>query len=179
MLLVASTAATVLLVLLLGGAWWTALRAGTDGVSTHALLWLVLAAVCGFICVGKVFSPQYFLWLLPPAVAGLAVLDGSRRGLVRWTAVLVAAMALTHAFFPYLYHALLRHGPLTPLAQASGLRTSVALAARWVVRSCSASRRAPVNQTITVSTTPCPLKPPPPQCFLSSSPSMPCRPSNW
>jgi hypothetical protein len=67
-------------------------------------VWLVLTAVTGFVVVGKVLSPQYLLWLLPVAVAGLAVADS--RALRRWTAGLLLACGLTQVVFPLSYGAI-------------------------------------------------------------------------
>ena len=50
---------------------------------------------------GKVLSPQYLLWLLPAAAAGLAVADS--RLLRRWTAGLLLAAGLTQVVFPAYY----------------------------------------------------------------------------
>jgi hypothetical protein len=55
------------------------------------------AAVCAFIALGKVLSPQYLVWLLP-----LVPLVRGRRG-VAAGALLLLAMALTQAWFPYRY----------------------------------------------------------------------------
>jgi hypothetical protein len=55
------------------------------------------ASVCAFIAFGKVFSPQYLVWLLP-----LVALMRGRRGTVAG-ASLVLAMVLTQLWFPYRY----------------------------------------------------------------------------
>ena len=55
------------------------------------------ASVCAFIAFGKVFSPQYLVWLLP-----LVALMRGRRGIVAG-ASLVLAMVLTQLWFPYRY----------------------------------------------------------------------------
>jgi 4-amino-4-deoxy-L-arabinose transferase-like glycosyltransferase len=55
------------------------------------------AAVAAYIAFGRVFSPQYLVWLVPlvPLVAG-------RRGL-RASALLLAVLGLTQVFEPYRY----------------------------------------------------------------------------
>lgn len=55
------------------------------------------AAVCAFVALGKVFSPQFLVWLvaLVPLVAG-------RRG-VRCTVLLALAAVLTQLWFPFRY----------------------------------------------------------------------------
>ena len=55
------------------------------------------AAVCAFIAFGKVFSPQFLIWLIP-----LVPLVGGRRGLVA-AGLLAGALALTQLWFPYRY----------------------------------------------------------------------------
>ena len=83
LLLQVSTGLTVLLALLLLGTW-VVLFVRRRPLPAAGLVWLTLAAVTGFVAT-KVFSPQYMLWVLPPAAAGLVVLGKSRR-LVVWTA---------------------------------------------------------------------------------------------
>lgn len=61
------------------------------------LLRFAAAAVCAFVALGKVLSPQYLGWLLP-----LVPLVRGRRGLAAG-GLLVLAMALTQAWFPYRY----------------------------------------------------------------------------
>jgi uncharacterized membrane protein len=55
------------------------------------------AAVCAFVVFGKVFSPQYLIWLVP-----LVPLVGGRRGLAA-LGFLVAALVATQVYFPARY----------------------------------------------------------------------------
>ena len=55
------------------------------------------AAVCAFVALGKVLSPQFLIWLIP-----LVPLVRGRRGLVA-SGVLAVALALTQLWFPYRY----------------------------------------------------------------------------
>jgi hypothetical protein len=52
------------------------------------------ACVCAFVALGKVFSPQYLIWLVP-----LVPLVRGRRGLIA-TALLAGALILTQWYFP-------------------------------------------------------------------------------
>lgn len=78
-------------------------RRGVD-LDSSTTVWLVLASVLGFVVTGKVFSPQYLLWVLPVAAAGLVVADAA--ALRRWSAALLVASGLTHLVFPLGYAAL-------------------------------------------------------------------------
>jgi len=105
---------TIILALALGRLWWQAWRHldhPRDEQVVDAVTWLVLAAVTGFIVTSKVFSPQYLLWALPAAAAGLAVVhDGQTwRRLAWWSGVLVLAMGMTQIFFPLWYTPLIHH----------------------------------------------------------------------
>ncbi|UUW87560.1 hypothetical protein [Pimelobacter simplex] len=110
-LLTASTVATALLLAVLVALWvlaWVRLPDPRTGLT--AVVWLTLAAVLAFIAGGKVLSPQYLLWVLPPACAGLELVDAAdRRRLGRWTAVLLVTTALTHLIYPVGYNHLLGH----------------------------------------------------------------------
>jgi hypothetical protein len=55
------------------------------------------AAVCAFVALGKVLSPQFLIWLVP-----LVPLVRGRRGIVA-TALLGVALVLTQLWFPYRY----------------------------------------------------------------------------
>ncbi len=61
------------------------------------------AAVCAFVALGKVLSPQFLLWLIPfvPLVRG-------RRGLLAG-GVLAAVLVLTQLWFPFRYWRLALH----------------------------------------------------------------------
>jgi hypothetical protein len=61
------------------------------------------AAVCAFMVFGKVFSPQFLIWLVP-----LVVLVRGRRGVIA-AGVLAGCMVLTQIWFPYRYWALALH----------------------------------------------------------------------
>jgi hypothetical protein len=106
--------ATIVVALGLGWVWWTAWRhlehPGDDEV-VDAVVWMALAAVLGFVVTSKVFSPQYLLWALPAAAAGLAVLHDAEtwRRLAKWSAWLVLACGMTHVFFPLYYGGLAYH----------------------------------------------------------------------
>ena len=107
--------ATLVLVVGLCLLWIRAWRR-SRGVDPDFLVWLCLGAVSGFMAVGKVLSPQYFLWLLPATAAALTIWRSDPRALRRWSVVVVVAAALTHVLFPWLYHDLLHGGDLLGLA---------------------------------------------------------------
>ena len=54
------------------------------------LLCAAAAAVAGFVAFGKVFSPQYLIWLVPLVPLGAGVLE---------TVLLAAALVLTQLWF--------------------------------------------------------------------------------
>ena len=61
------------------------------------------AAVCAFVALGKVLSPQFLIWLVP-----LVPLLRGRRGLAA-AAVLGVALVVTQIWFPYRYWRLALH----------------------------------------------------------------------
>ena len=116
-------------------AWWR-LWALRDRARGTTVLWVAIAAVTGFVVVGKVLSPQYLLWLLPLAAAGLAVEDHAR--LRWWTAGLLAATGLTQVVFPTNYGQITLLGdrawlPVAALALRNGLMVLLLVAAAAAV----------------------------------------------
>jgi hypothetical protein len=76
------------------------------GPATRARLVLAAAAAtAAFVAFGKVFSPQFLIWLVP-----LVPLVRGRRGLVAST-LLAAALVLTQLWFPGRYWNLVAFGP--------------------------------------------------------------------
>ena len=85
---------SLLVVGVLGGAWVAFARGPAD---RDRLLRYSAAAVCAFIALGKVLSPQFLIWLIP-----LVPLVRGRRGLAAG-ALFAAAMVLTQLWFPRRY----------------------------------------------------------------------------
>jgi 8-oxo-dGTP pyrophosphatase MutT (NUDIX family) len=77
------------------GAIWVAYARGP--ADRERLVRYSAAAVCAFVALGKVASPQFLIWLLP-----LVPLVRGRRG-VLGAGLLVAALVLTQLWFPYRY----------------------------------------------------------------------------
>jgi 8-oxo-dGTP pyrophosphatase MutT (NUDIX family) len=77
------------------GAIWLAFARGS--ADRERLVRLSAAAVCTFVALGKVASPQFLLWLVP-----LVALVRGRRGLAA-SGLLGAALVLTQLWFPYRY----------------------------------------------------------------------------
>jgi uncharacterized membrane protein len=76
-------------------ALWVAFARGP--ATTGRLLRYSAAAVCAFVALGKVLSPQFLLWLIP-----LVPLVRGRRGAAA-TATLTTALVLTQIWFPLRY----------------------------------------------------------------------------
>ncbi|MEI7054409.1 hypothetical protein WBG06_01215 [Nocardioides sp. CCNWLW239] len=115
---------------------WRRLRGG--GRTEETIVWLVLATVSGFLVTNKVLSPQYMLWLLPAASAGMVLLHGrARTRLGVWSVVLVAVTLLTHEIFPRMYGYMLTFDDVgSPwitevLAWRNGLLVLLFLYAAW------------------------------------------------
>lgn len=120
-LITASTLATAGLLAAMIALWVLAWRRlGDARESLPATIWLILAAVSAFIIGGKVLSPQYLIWLLPAACAGLALLEEpvEHQRLRRWTLALLVTAALTHVVFPHGYHELIDHTSWTAVVVA-------------------------------------------------------------
>jgi hypothetical protein len=97
---VLAVATTLLQVGVLGWIWTSFARGRGDG---EALVRSTAAALCAFVALGKVLSPQFLIWLIPivPLVRG-------RRGL--WASgLLAAALVLTQVWFPFRYFRLALH----------------------------------------------------------------------
>jgi hypothetical protein len=109
------------------------LRAAPPAERLRALCGWALATVAVILCTSKVLSPQFLIWLLPWP----AVLLG-RGGLLQGT---LACLALTQAFYPFLYSALRAGHPLVVallIARNAGLVVLAAVAVR-AARSAGAS----------------------------------------
>jgi hypothetical protein len=130
-LLVASTVSALVVGAGLVVLWWRLLRR-PGPVTPEAVAWVALAGVTGFVATGKVFSPQYLLWLLAIVVAGLAVTNGAR-ALRTWAVLLLVAIALTHAFYPGPYQGFLFHDRFT--VRAVTLLTARNLLVVWLLGS--------------------------------------------
>jgi len=76
------------------GLWIAFARGPAD---RERLVRMSAAAVCAFIALGKVLSPQFLIWLVP-----LVPLVRRRRGLA-CAGLLAAAMVLTQLWFPFRY----------------------------------------------------------------------------
>lgn len=136
-LLAASTLLTLAYVAGLGLAWWRLWQV-RDRVTGPTALWVALAAVTGFLVVGKVMSPQYLLWLLPVAAAGLAV-AGSRL-LRAWTGALLLAAGLTQVVFPAYYGEITLAGDRAWLPLAALVLRNLVLVALLAVAALAALR---------------------------------------
>jgi hypothetical protein len=150
-LLGAATLSCLVLTAALAGLWWRILRQG-DAVPFERVVWTALAAVVGFLVFGKVLSPQYLLWPLPIAVAGLARARGTSRALLPWTVVLLVAMGLTHLIYPTTYAGLRHHdwftGPVVSLLVARNGLLLWLLADAWRHAWRPASRPLPAGERV-------------------------------
>jgi hypothetical protein len=122
----------------------TSIAAGLSVLATVALLGLVavqrlrgrlehlvaadvaLAAVLFSVVTSRVFSGQYFIWLL---ALGAVCLGESGTRMRRTVGLLIAAAAATHAVYPWLYTALLEGNPAALIVQSARVGLTVAAAA--------------------------------------------------
>jgi uncharacterized membrane protein len=93
---------TIAQALALAAVWVLYGRGPASGtrLATHSA-----AAVAALLAFGKLFSPQFVIWLVP-----FVLLVGGLRGLVA-DALLLAVLGLTHAWFPHHYWQLARLAP--------------------------------------------------------------------
>ena len=103
-------------------ATWVLFRRGP--ATPERLVLAAVASVAAFVALGKVLSPQFLIWLIPlaPLAGGLAT-----------PALVLAAAALTHAFFPGRYGDVVALGGSTWLVLARNL-VLLALVAVLVAR---------------------------------------------
>jgi hypothetical protein len=126
----------------LGWFWWAIGRARDEASQHRAVMAACTAALIAFIALGKVFSPQYLLWLLPSGAIA-AALSSERSRL----AFIVVAL-LTQLEFPFVYQvdtswreqliaavAILRDGAMIACAVSLMIEAS---------RACLSSRSDPV-----------------------------------
>ena len=98
--LVASTMTWLMVVAVLATVALTALGARRDVAPVRLLPAATLALVMALIAFNKVGSPQYFVWLVPPIVAGLII---DRRRFSPIAAVALVATLLTQVIYPWIY----------------------------------------------------------------------------
>jgi hypothetical protein len=84
---------------------------------------VALAAVLFTVVTSRVFSGQYFIWLL--GLAAVSVADPHSR-MRRTTGLLIAAGLATHLVYPWLYSALLEASPPAVLVQLTRVGLTVA-----------------------------------------------------
>lgn len=146
----------VLTVILLGVVAVQRLRGALDGVSGADV---ALATVLVTVATSRVFSGQYFIWLL--ALAAVTLGDPTSR-MRRTTSLVIAAGLATHLVYPWLYSALLDGNPVAVAVQTVrvGLTVAATVAALGVLlrpgasasqRSGSGSRSGSAPSSITRS----------------------------
>jgi hypothetical protein len=109
-LLLASEVLSLLLVPALAALWTLAWRRGAL-LRMDAVVWMSLASVAASMVTSKVLSPQYLLWLLPLAAAGLTVTTSTTAALRTWAVVLLATTVATQVVFPERYADLVQPTP--------------------------------------------------------------------
>jgi hypothetical protein len=113
----------VLTLILLGVVAVQRLRGMLDAVSGADV---ALATVLFTVATSRVFSGQYFIWLLALAAVTLGDPDSRMR---RTTVLLIAAGLATQLVYPWLYSALLDGNPVAVAVQT--VRVGLTIAATW------------------------------------------------
>ncbi len=113
----------VLTLILLGVVAVQRLRGVLDAVSGADV---ALATVLFTVATSRVFSGQYFIWLLALAAVTLGDPDSRMR---RTTVLLIAAGLATQLVYPWLYSALLDGNPVAVAVQT--VRVGLTIAATW------------------------------------------------
>jgi uncharacterized membrane protein len=132
---------------LLVGVLWYATKAvrGRPSDELDVLLLAVTGALLTFIALGKVFSPQYMIWLAP--LTPLAWVRGQREV----AALMTAAFVLTWAYYPHHYtdvvvHTASHHAAIVTVALRNGLLVGalgLVIARLWRYVPASIGRAAP------------------------------------
>ncbi len=117
---------------IVGWFWWIMGRAPDDASRNRAMLAACTALLIAFIGLGKVFSPQYLIWILPSGVIA-AALSSERSRLA-----LIGAALLTQLEFPFIYQ--LDTSWIEPLIAAVALIRDTALIGCAVLLMIEASR---------------------------------------
>jgi hypothetical protein len=127
-------------VVLLWALWCTArlwLQEGGERLLTAAA-WATLSVACLLVLTNKVFSPQYMAWLVPVAVAVLALDRGVRARTAAY--LMLGAAVAAQVLFPWLYPSITGpdavDGSLLAVA-VIGIRLALVIAVAWI-----ATRRA-------------------------------------
>jgi len=129
----APTVEAVFAGLLVGALWAIAMLASRRPDPRHLVL-CAFAALLAFVALGKVFSPQYVIWLAP--FAALAWVWGARAVAL----LTAAAIVLTHAEFPSRYFDLIN--AKTDVVLIVAARNALLLVALiWLVAALARSRQ--------------------------------------
>jgi len=111
--------------------WWSIRRGGVENIAlrNEVFAWTVLAAVLVMIVFNKVGSPQYYGWLIVPAILGLIERVPDWRIVAYW---LVGILALTGFIYPEIYgHILKSQQWATGVLSLRNLATVALLAFAW------------------------------------------------
>ena len=98
--IVASAMTWLMVIAVIATVTLTALGARRDNAPVSLLPAVTLALVMALIAFNKVGSPQYFVWLVPPIIAGLII---DRRRFSPLATVALVATLLTQVIYPWIY----------------------------------------------------------------------------